>query len=168
MNRGTFLAIFCSEKNSLMPQNRQPISAVSGPKFSSRDLHQKKLLLSSSESVASRKRSYRRDSTDSYLISIHSSTTFLADMYSFLDPPEYQLILMKISWWDRNVKIWYKCLVVSDEFLTATSFQYLSISDLLFPPPISHCSTIDVLAKYFSTIMHKPITRICCTHTPTN
>ena len=28
--------------------------------------------------------------------------------------------LMKISWWNRNVKIRYKCLVVTNEFLTVT------------------------------------------------
>jgi len=31
---------------------------------------------------------------------------------------EYQLLPMKISWWDRNVKIRYKCFVVIDEFLS--------------------------------------------------
>jgi len=36
---------------------------------------------------------------------------------------EYQLLLMKISWWDRNVKIRYKCLVVIDEFLTVSLYQ---------------------------------------------
>ena len=73
------------------------------------------------------------------LVSIHSSMTFLADMYSWVTPTtaflmwqlivalrlgrtEYQLILMKISWWDRNVKIRYKCLIVIDEFLTVTCF----------------------------------------------
>jgi len=30
---------------------------------------------------------------------------------------------MKISWWDRNVKIRYKCLVVIDEFLTVSLYQ---------------------------------------------
>ena len=37
---------------------------------------------------------------------------------SRLGRTEYQLLLMKISWWDRNVKIRYKCLLVIDEFLT--------------------------------------------------
>ena len=37
---------------------------------------------------------------------------------SRLGKTEYQLLVMKISWWDRNVKIRYKCLV--DEFLTET------------------------------------------------
>jgi len=36
---------------------------------------------------------------------------------------EYQLILMKISWRDRNVKIRYKCLLVTDEFLTVSWYQ---------------------------------------------
>ena len=27
-------------------------------------------------------------------------------------------LLMRISWWDRNIKIRYKCLIVIDEFLT--------------------------------------------------
>jgi len=30
---------------------------------------------------------------------------------------------MKISWWDRNVKIRYRCLVVIDEFLTVSLYQ---------------------------------------------
>ena len=30
---------------------------------------------------------------------------------------------MKISWWDRNVKIRYKLLVVIDEFLTVSLYQ---------------------------------------------
>jgi len=30
---------------------------------------------------------------------------------------------MKISWWDRNVKIRYKCLMVIDEFLTVLWYQ---------------------------------------------
>ena len=42
---------------------------------------------------------------------------------SRLGRTEYQLLLMKISWWDRNVKIWYKCLVVIDEFLTVSLYQ---------------------------------------------
>jgi len=37
---------------------------------------------------------------------------------SRLGRTEYQLLLMKISWWDRNVKIRCKCLAVIDEFLT--------------------------------------------------
>jgi len=39
---------------------------------------------------------------------------------SRLGRTEYQLLLMKISWWDRNVKIRYKFLVVIDEFLTVS------------------------------------------------
>jgi len=37
---------------------------------------------------------------------------------SRLGRTEYQLLLMKISWWDRNVKIGNKVLVVIYEFLT--------------------------------------------------
>jgi len=43
------------------------------------------------------------------------------DSWSSHQRTEYQLLLMKISWWDRNVKIRYKSLVVIDEFLTVTS-----------------------------------------------
>ena len=92
------------------------------------------------------------------LVSIHSSMTFLADMYSFLDPPgrtvlfsvtdrslfsvdcmicliymvgecwlEYHLLLMKISWWDRNVSVKtglrYKCLVVIYKFWLVSIYQ---------------------------------------------
>ena len=42
---------------------------------------------------------------------------------SRLGRTEYQLLLMKISWWDRNVKIRYKCLVVIDEFLTVSLYH---------------------------------------------
>jgi len=42
---------------------------------------------------------------------------------SRLGRTEYQLLLMKISWWDRNVRIRYKCLVVIDEFLTVSLYQ---------------------------------------------
>jgi len=42
---------------------------------------------------------------------------------SRLGRTEYQLLLMKIWWWDRNVKIGYKCLVVIDEFLTVSLYQ---------------------------------------------
>jgi len=41
----------------------------------------------------------------------------------FLGRTEYQLLLMKISWRDRNVKIRYKSLVVIDEFLTVLLYQ---------------------------------------------
>jgi len=37
---------------------------------------------------------------------------------------EYQLLLMKISWWDRNVKIRYKCLVmIYKKFLLVSIYQ---------------------------------------------
>jgi len=52
------------------------------------------------------------------------TTTFLMRQLivaSRLGRTEYQLLLMKISWWDRSVKIRYKCLVVIDEFLTVLS-----------------------------------------------
>ena len=59
---------------------------------------------------------------------------------SRLGRTEYQLLLMKISWWDRNVKIRYKCLVVIDEFLTVLWYQpnefiswNLSLSNLTSP-----------------------------------
>ena len=42
---------------------------------------------------------------------------------SRLGRTEYQLLLMKISWWYRNVKIRYKFLVVIDEFLTVSLYQ---------------------------------------------
>ena len=55
-------------------------------------------------------------------LAIHRPTTaFLMRQLivaSRLGRTEYQLLLMKISWWDRNVKIRYKLLVVIDEFLT--------------------------------------------------
>ena len=69
------------------------------------------------------------------LVSIHSSMTFLADMYSFLDPPG-RTVLFSVD--DRslspvdcviglirrlNVKIRYKFLVVIDEFLTVSLYQ---------------------------------------------
>jgi len=62
--------------------------------ISSRDLHQKKLVLSSSDSSCDNQLSHQESVvgvtqliTASALVSIHSSMTFLADMYSFLDPP---------------------------------------------------------------------------------
>ena len=51
---------------------------------------------------------------------------------SRLGRTEYQLLLMKISWWDRNVKIRYKFLVVIDEFLTVCLLLSIPIS-LFFP-----------------------------------
>ena len=54
---------------------------------------------------------------------------------SRLGRTEYQLLLMKISWWDRNVKIRYKCLVVIDEFLTVSLYQpneFISWSHVAF------------------------------------
>ena len=42
---------------------------------------------------------------------------------SRLGRTEYQLLLMKISWWDQNVKIKYKCLAVIDKFLTVSLYQ---------------------------------------------
>jgi len=42
---------------------------------------------------------------------------------SRLGRTEYQLLLMKISWWDWNVKIRYTCLVVIDEFLTVSLYK---------------------------------------------
>jgi len=42
---------------------------------------------------------------------------------SRLKRTEYQLLLMKVSWWDQNVKIRYKCLFVIDEFLTVSLYQ---------------------------------------------
>jgi len=42
---------------------------------------------------------------------------------SRLGRTEYQLLLVKVSWWGRNVKIRYKCLVVIDEFLTVLLYE---------------------------------------------
>jgi len=51
--------------------------------------------------VASRQESGRRHvSTDNSLISIHSSLTFLADMYGFLDPPS-RTVLFSVD--DRSL-----------------------------------------------------------------
>jgi len=51
---------------------------------------------------------------------------------SRLGRTEYQLLLMQISWWDRNVKIRYKCLVVIYEFLTALTTSISEITLRLF------------------------------------
>jgi len=42
---------------------------------------------------------------------------------SRLGRTEYQLLLMKISWWDRNVTIRCKCLVVIDEYWLVTMYM---------------------------------------------
>ena len=50
---------------------------------------------------------------------------------SRLGRTEYQLPLMKILWWERNVKIRYKCFVVVDEFWTVhfiNVFTYITVS----------------------------------------
>jgi len=54
------------------------------------------------------------------------TTTFLMRQLivaSRLGRTEYQFLLMKISWWDRNVKIRYKCLVVIYEFWLVLIYQ---------------------------------------------
>ena len=56
---------------------------------------------------------------------------------SRLGRTEYQLLLMKISWWDRNVKIRYKLLVVIDEFLTVQNASGLLF--IFYLSVVWHC-----------------------------
>jgi len=63
---------------------------------------------------------------------------------SRLGRTEYQLLLMKISWWDRNVKIRYKFLVVIDEFLTE---QYVMLHIAIFDGQ-TKCSYYAINWKY--------------------
>ena len=63
---------------------------------------------------------------------------------SRLGRTEYQFLLMKTSWWDRNIKIRYKCLVAIDEFLTVlifVCFKFLYISLRAFNAlPLNSCA----------------------------
>ena len=71
------------------------------------------------------------------LVSIHSSMTFLADMYSFLDPPG-RTVLFSVD--DRSVspvdcvigliRMISECLVVIDEFLTVQRSQLPFVGSL--------------------------------------
>jgi len=68
--------------------------------ISSRELHQKKLVLSSSESFRIKKVVVDVTQLITALISIHSSMTLLANMYSFLDPPS-RIVLFSLD--DRSL-----------------------------------------------------------------
>jgi len=58
---------------------------------------------------------------------------------SRLGKTEYQLLLMKISWWDRNVKIRYKCLVVIDELLTVECHNFSRLAAMLITSTVEVC-----------------------------
>jgi len=92
------------------------------------------------EAVHIRKEGHRamnRDEGSYQLSHAYSMTAFL--MRQLIVAPrlgrtEYQLLLIQISWWDRNVNIRYKRLVVIDEFSTlpaAIENSNSTASDLL-------------------------------------
>ena len=112
-NHSSLFHILSLHSIIFLPWNWVPGSRNRSVKFTSkrfiyyvsislRDLHQKKLVLSSSESWC--------DDQLSHQHAHHASDRFLnatADRHIKTRKTEYQLLLIKISWWDQNVKIKY-------------------------------------------------------------
>jgi len=59
-----------------------------------------------------------------FLYSVRLAVRWLLIVASRLGRTEYQLLLMKISWLERNVKIRYKCLVVIYKFVVILRVRF--------------------------------------------